>query len=437
MAILSANIHTGLDLANLELSLSLETLGGLSSVQSYDGMLPAADRWQPDYTVVPLSIRPVLGVFDPEGVRSLDNLLTKTLTASESLTGTWELVRSDGTVTTITSATPGFTVESQASVESGGVVQSTRFQLKMSKNLAAGEEFTLRFKARYGDGAGNYYDRTASATVRCESAGVPSGRLVLDSGVGYKYYPLRMDMTERTTTAHVYHGDGEILPSSGNCRFFWLVRDGGTWKIPDPVADFGLSVSTATGNPSVTVRVRCVDSLRVRCMAVYTHDGMTYGTVPQQYADAATAGTLPSWCATPLPVPDVPMPGLDTEFGVERVLDIKRMEIGRIATVQSPGVTVLAPEAMVFDHRGLLDPDKHDRELRTTWKTCAAKADGSIVGLATVGTGRVPVISADNAKGTLGGNVYAEIDDSGPLCALTAGGKYLTVGGDVLVAKKN
>jgi hypothetical protein len=214
------------------------------------------NEYIPDYTVVPLILKPNVSIIDKDGVLSDGNV-------NASLANiTWtEVIGTTSTV--ITSSTDGY------ELVSSGVGNGT---LRVKKNLSPDTTATLKFYAEYTDSrTGQVYKINASYLLKCDSSSKGVPELELDIDPAHFYNPLR-DTESIKVSAQLYV-DGGICPASYRAFTWDISRDGKTFStIGSSKLHYYISVSSDKTYCTVNQNLMG-EKFILRCRAQYDEDG--------------------------------------------------------------------------------------------------------------------------------------------------------------------
>lgn len=365
-----------------DISLSIENNGGVPSTQSVNSI----GTLYPDYTITPLTLDPVLSVFDPDTGESLGNDMENAATV------VWQQIEGN-TVTEITSSNSAYTIASAG---------ANRGRLQLKQNLSASGTRVLRCKVSYFDPRrGETVEHVATYKVTRRNDASARPRLRLDVPRALEYNPLR-DSSEIKITARLT-SPGKSWKAPVNCGFIWEKWTGSAWRrILSPsdagyeIMDYDVSISGDTSYITVS-RDRMGSELRIRCRAWYL-DPQTNN--PVGALSASFNGVAPT-----------------DEVFLKRNAKFK-VDVQNVGWRMSNGTRSVRPKAVISDIGNI----ENVSELDFRWKAGMSGAT-----LKDVATGQNPEISVPLASsGTF--EMDLDVKDRGSWCAAqTADGKILTL----------
>jgi hypothetical protein len=213
-------------------------------------------QYVPDYTAVPLTLRPRVTIIDKDGV------LVSGIVNSKLANITWtEVVGTTSTL--ITSESEGYSMTTSG--DDNGL-------LRISKNFTPGTGATLKFTAEYTDSrTGQVFHLKASYLVKCNAASKSIPELTLDVDESHVYNPLR-DADTAKVTAQLYV-DGGVCPTAMR-EFVWdISRDGKSYTdIGSSNLDYFIKVSADKTYCTVD-QTLMGQTFILRCRAKYDEGG--------------------------------------------------------------------------------------------------------------------------------------------------------------------
>ena len=362
----------------LQLVKSMEEFGSVAASQLYDA---DAAEYLPDFTLVPLALKPHVSVHDADGIIP-DGECTSQLTNI-----VWTEITSGGTATVISASNVNYEI-----ILSGAAAG----MLLVKKNLAANTQITLRFEADYVDSrTSQIHHITIEKAVTCSNATTAVPVLDIDCADTVVYNPFR-DADTLVITARLMKGTQQLTT---NVTYVWeKKRSDNSWSAlgTDVHHDLGYSLNAA-GN-QLTQSLRLMGGrMDVRVRATYPSQPSLTASSPTKY------------------------------FTLIRRLPKYEYEYAQAEDIEA-NVDVIYPRLMVDDHHGIVThPVANGNklgELRATWLTAPGVASGN-PSWSEVAHCEEPAISTApiNANGML---LDVQLQDRGPvLPVVNSSGKFL------------
>jgi len=248
-------ITKGLNFAfhTLALNKSITVIGSVPDTQSYDA---DNDTYTPDYTLTPLTLQPLAGIIDKDGVLQAGSINAKLINIRwyQTVGGIRTQITTDNTDFVIT----------QSGDNAGRIM--------VKKNIDPGSPVTLELHAEYMDiRTGHLYVIQMTKLIRCTNATLYIPILSLDTADQVLYNPLR-DQDVQVITASLRRGPDEC-PASLRLFVWEAARDDGSWhEVGQDVFDYCMSISS-DGTKCTVDRSLMGDELHVRCRAKYDIGG--------------------------------------------------------------------------------------------------------------------------------------------------------------------
>jgi hypothetical protein len=333
-----------------------------------------SSQYVPDYTVVPLTLRPNVTVLDKDGV------LASGVVNSALANITWTEVIGT-TETVITASNDGYEILS-ADNDNGCI--------RVKKNLTPDTTATLRFAAQYTDTrTGQVFQLKASYLLSCNSSSKSIPVLTLDTDHSTLYNPLR-DTATKKVTAQLYVNGG-ICPASYR-QFVWdISHDGKTWEnVGDSLMHYFVTVSS-DGTYCTVDQSLMGSKFLLRCRAKYSEDGKPSAVTLDDNSPCKTA-TFTRW-----------IPKLQTE-----IVAAKSVKAGN---------TQMQVDLIVSDTKNALS--NYQDVYLPVWYGNAQTSAGTVTPTTVLGYGAPLTIPTSFISATYGGILGADLVDRGPLTALT------------------
>ena len=230
----------------------IEVLAG-NPVQNYN---KDTDQYEPDRSLVPCVLMPVVSVSDPEGVMAGE----QTITGVEWYEGA---PKADGS-NRISTGTAGYTISASG---------KPTYSLTVTKNIDYDHPIELFAIFSFTDKRRNTQVKVERGiALRTTIFDSTNYSLKLNRGKGWSLNPLEQpDYTEPWTqsmVAQLYSGHEAV--ADANAAYWWQLLDGGTWRdITDDDLDVWIDGRSADGTWGKTLRfdARMIDgtaSFRVR-----------------------------------------------------------------------------------------------------------------------------------------------------------------------------
>jgi hypothetical protein len=359
------------DYTPLTVSCTITVDNTVSDEQVYNAFL---SQYIPDYTVVPMALRPDVRIVDRDGLLFSGNV-------NSSLANiTWTEVIGT-TATVITSDNDKY------EILSGGMDNGC---IRIKKNITPDTTVTLKFSAEYVDSrTKQVFPVSGSYLLACNSAAPSVPTLALDIDSSHLYNPLRD--TDKVRVNAALYVDGGICPVSKR-QFVWdISHDGKTWEnVGDSVLHYFIEV--AADGTYCTVRQSLMGSKMVlRCRAKFSETG-----------DLSSA-TLTSSSPTKSVTFTRRIPELQTEI------------VG--ASDLPPTATEMEVDLIVTDCKGVVS--NYQDVFQPVWYGNAQTEAGNVTPTTVRGYGAPCMLPTDFVSQTYGSVVGVELSDRGPLTAAT------------------
>lgn len=194
----------------LQVDFSFVVVGSVPPKQNYNA---DTNEYTPDYTLVPLTIQPRVGVVDKDGVIASGSVNAKLTNIR------WrEIV--GGETKTIESSNTSYVVT--LSGDNAG-------RIVVKKNAAPSNPITLEFSAEYIDTrTSQIYTVLRTFLIKCDNATSVQPRVVLDAAEQTLYNPLK-DVDDQVVTARLLLG--EEVADVDTREFVWEKCRGGQWSV--------------------------------------------------------------------------------------------------------------------------------------------------------------------------------------------------------------
>jgi hypothetical protein len=344
------------------------TVGDEQVYNSYLG------QYIPDYTAVPLKLRPDVRVIDQDGVLTAGSVNGKLANI------TWTEVIG-GTSTLITASNGDYEIVS-GDKDNGCI--------RVKKNVTPDTTLTLKFSAEYTDTrTGQVFQVQGSYLLACSSSAPSSPTLSLDIDPSHLYNPLR-DADEVKVKANLYV-DGGICPTAKRLFVWDLSHDGKTWE---DVGESGLHyfIEVAKDGTYCTVKQSLMGSKMVlRCRVRYSEAG-----------DPSTVALTDSCPAKSVTFTRY-IPALQTEI------------VG--ASDLPPAATEMEVDLIVTDSQGVVS--NYQEVYQPVWYGSAQTAAGNATPTKVIGYGAPCTLQTDFISQAYGSVIGVELVDRGPLTAIT------------------
>lgn len=354
--------------------------GGVPNEQTYDA---DSGEFSPDYSLVPLCIKPVIGIIDR------DLILTSGCVNAQLTDVSWRRVINGVEEKTPLTSTAGKYTITTSGDENG--------KLLWYVNAAPQKPILLRFKATYMDPrTGQIYNIIEDFSITCRNATHYIPVLQLSGGSSY-YNPTR-DEDKQTITASLRLGTEEC--SASKRAFVWeIARSSGNFTAVT-ADDLELKISS-DGTTATLDRSLMGEQITIRCRAKYSAAGNPSAV---QLSDSSPSKVIT--IARRIPPIDVEI--LDTVDNLQ------------------PGTRNFNPRAYIYDNVGELpNPTK---DILPIWYFGTNSHTKSIV-FVQQGHGLTPTIPTDLMDAKLGGILQIDPVILNPLALLTDGdGKVITDG---------
>lgn len=371
------------------------------------------DGHDPDWSVAPLVLRPVLSAIDPDG--ELGGQTPAFETGSK-----WE-VFIDGVPEVLTSGGTDTRYE----------LDTSDYTLKWKKNLDPGQTVIFRMTWVFTAGVQNY--RLAGTfTARCAPSTRKVPRLELDKPLTQKYCFCRED-GDIIIEARLTGGD-KNFQSKGqdpDCAFLWFRKDAGSdWRRIYPkgdsrrrLMDYDLEILDAEDGDDDTSRLlvhreMMGEGVSIMCRAWYMEDGVIFGGGIAENSSYTADADGDTFLTPGAPVGDSPA----AYYATERYLGKTEEKMLKVRSTYSDPNTMLKPEAYMEDQKGeVTDLERH---FRIGWYAVGSSTETFLA------SGKTPEIAAKDAAGKL---LTFRLEERGCLKAATYNGKVLTYGGKILL----
>ncbi len=411
----------------LEIVRSIEPIGSVPSAQMYDS---ESGEFTPDYTLVPLVLKPSVSVYDPSGkIESGDVTSALTNCVWYEIDGTGS---SDPTPVAISSGTD-YTI-------------GVNHMLYVKKNVSANKQITLRFEADYNDtrcSPTQINHISMNYVVECTHATTAPPVLDVDCPDTFVYNPLR-DNPTIVINARLMHGLVQLTTDVG---IVWeKKRSDGSWTTlgSDQYLDLGFSLNS-NGNQLTQDMSLMGERLDLRIRATYPNMPTLGNGNPVKFITLKRR--VPTYEEDFFGVPSNVDSDVDTIYPKLLVND----HHGRLihptgypgGTIQTVGEVQKAvsingdvDDIDSLSHLAEIDGthiSPYLGELKCTWKRAAGVASGN-PSYETVGYGENPGIGTELINGN-GMQVGIVVEDRGPRGPITdSNGDYILDGnGDVII----
>lgn len=366
----------------LQTSGEIEVIGSVPSTQVYQ-----ADKgeYTPDYTLTPLTLYPRCNATDPDAIVKIGGV-------NSGITNMKWYERVGTTRKLIDSSNTNYVV-----TESG----TNKGQILIRRNSSTTNPLTLEFYAEYVDSrTGQTYVYQYTHLLRAVDGSDAIPVLMIDSPSALNWNPCR-EISRQTITAKLMAGDLDVTATT-RCRFFWYrVLPTGTLElIVDGNGDNDFEIVSISKNVLVIDRDFIGPDQTYVCKASYVQTGTPASTPDSNIAQTSTAIRR-----------RIPTVECDWKGVPEGVAD---------------GTKVIYPKPIIRDTEG--DIPNPSEQFNCKWYTKAAGASSYSL----VATGYSPSIPF-----TDGMMLSLEVEDRGPWCTVTSGGKYVASGDKIIVARKN
>jgi len=364
----------------LQVNKSITLGGGVPNEQTYDA---DSGEYSPDYSLVPVCIKPVVGIIDR------DLILTSGCVNAQLTDVSWRRVIDGVEEKTPLTSTAGKYVITTSGDENG--------KLLWYVNAAPQKPILLRFKAAYMDPrTGQIYNIIEDFSITCRNATHYIPVLQLSGGSSY-YNPTR-DEDKQAITASLRLGTEEC--STGKRAFVWeIARSNGSFTAVT-ADDLELKISS-DGTTATLDRSLMGEQITIRCRAKYSAAGNPSAV---QLSDSSPSKVITIARR---------IPPIDAE-----VLDA-------IDSLQ-PGTRNINPRAYLYDNVGELpNPTKDILPLWYLGTNSHTKAINFVL----QGHGLTPTIPTDLMDAKLGGILQIDPVILNPLALLAdSDGKVITDG---------
>lgn len=334
-----------------------------------------SNQYVPDYTAVPLILRPNVTIIDKDGVLGSGSV-------NASLANiTWtEIIGSTSTV--IDSSNTKYEIISSTTSDNGSI--------RVKKNLTQDTTVTLKFTAQYTDSrTKQVFEVQASYLLSCNSSSKSQPTLTLDTDTSHLFNPLRDNATMKIT-AQLYVGGG--ICSSTYRAFVWdMSHDGKTWEnVGDSLTHYFVTVSSDATYCTVDQSLMGY-SFYLRCRAKYSEDGTPSSVTLDDNAPVKIVKFTRY------------IPKLQTEIvGVQDI---------------PAGNTQLHVDVIVSDTKDVLT--NYQEVYLPVWYGNAQNAAGTVTPTKVQAYGAPATISTDFVDATYGAAIGVDLVDRGPLLATT------------------
>ena len=353
----------------LQVSTSMSVEGSVPDRQNYDA---DTGEYTPDYTLTPLTLQPLTGQIDKDGLLLPGNINAK-------LTNIKYREVEGGASKVISLEDPGYNITTSGD-------QAGRIQVK--KNANPGNPITLEFSADYIDPRTDQIVAIRKThMVKCNNATPFTPALSLDAPATAIYNPLS-DASIQVVRASLKLGVEEC-PAEDR-EFVWEVkRSNGSWSEVGWLMDYFLSVSgdTLTVDKSIMG-----DECSVRCRAKYDINGNP-GSV--SLSDSS--------------------PSASVNF-VRRLQKYEYDISGAPVNIPS-NLMFINPDVVIQDTNGLIE--NAIEELLPVWYIATNKSSGSL-DYEMAGEGLNPIISTSLMDDINGAVIGVEVKDRGGFKAIKA-----------------
>lgn len=373
----------------------LTVVGNVPNSQTFDA---TTGRYEPDFTLSPLTIDPEVAAIDS------DTPLSSTDARKFLANMHWYEVNSDGTVTEIlvagnVSSPVGYSVVNTTE----GDPLAGRIQL--AKNALPGTPIMLRFEADLLSGQDRFHI-VKDISVQCRDTS-PAVSCKFDTPDVVTYNPVR-DTAELPVRLRVWE-NGHDADSSHFIPVWEVRRSDGTWSgYGSELTDYWMEIASDLMSAKINLdRMGYGISVRVRLR--YDRDGN------------------PS--AITLAADDLSVPFCRLEC-LRHIACYDHKLLG-IPDSRESWVTEVVPRVYIEDARGeITDPERY---FKVTIYACPAGRSLTVSDIvANSCMARIPVSIAGGKALKIG----CSVDELSPLLALTVDGSILTAGGTILLAKK-
>ena len=364
----------------LQVNKSMVLVGGVPNEQTYDA---DSGEFSPDYSLVPVCIKPVIGIIDR------DRVLTSGCVNAQLVDVSWHRVI-DGVEdkTPLTSTAGKYTITTSGD-ENG--------KLLWYINATPQNPILLRFRAKFRDPrTGHAYNIIEDFPIRCRNATHYIPVLQLSGGSSY-YNPCR-DKDKQTITASLRLGTEEC--STGKRAFVWEIARSNGYFTEVTADDLELKISS-DGTTATLDRSLMGEQITIRCRAKYRAAGNPSAV---QLTDNSPSKVITIARR---------VPSVDAE-----ILDL-------VDNLQ-PGTKSFNPRVYLYDNVGEIpNPTK---DILPIWYFGTNSHTESVV-FVQQGHGLSPTIPTDLMDDKLGGILDIDPKILDPLTLLTGGdGKVITDG---------
>lgn len=184
----------------LQVDISFAVVGSVPPKQNFNA---ATKEYTPDYSLVPLTIQPTVGVLDKDGIiasGSVNSKLTN-IRWRETIGGTTKTIETSNTAYTIT------------------LTGANAGRIQVKKNATPSNPITLEFSAEYIDPrTSQIYSVLRTFLIKCDNATPAQPRVVLDAADQTLFNPLK-DADDQVVTARLLLGEEEAAADTR--EFVW------------------------------------------------------------------------------------------------------------------------------------------------------------------------------------------------------------------------
>nr|DAT75155.1 MAG TPA: hypothetical protein [Caudoviricetes sp.] len=365
----------------LQVSKSMILVGGVPNKQTYDA---DSGEYAPDYSLVPLCIKPVIGIIDR------DRILTSGCVNSQLTDVSWRRVINGVPESAALESTAGKYVITTSGDDNG--------KLLWYINAQPQAQITLNFRASYLDSrTGQVYNINQDISIVCSNATHYIPTLLLSSGSRY-YNPCR-DEDSQTIKASLRLGTEEC--STSKRAFVWEMARSSGYFSAITADDLEIKIS-ADGTTATLDRSLMGEQITIRCRAKYSPSGNPSAV---QLTDASPSKVITI---------SRRIPPIDAEI------------LGTVDNLE-PGTRNINPSAYLYDNVGEIpNPTK---EILPLWYFATNSHTKSIV-YEQKGHGLNPTIPTALMDAKLGGILQLDPVILNPLALLVDGDGKVIVDGD-------
>jgi hypothetical protein len=367
---------------------SLTVKGSVPARQTYNA---DEDEYEPDYTLTPLVILPIVGIIDKDGTLTSGHI-------NDKLTNIQWTEQQGNTSADITSTSENYQIISSGA-ENG--------ELIVRRNVSDRQPLTLTFSAEYYDSrTQQVISIKDSILVSCKNASPEVPVLVLSTGDTQIYNPLT-DYGTQTVKAQLMLEKKEC--PAANRLFVWEVMRKGEWvTLGSHNMDYFATVSEDTSELTLD-KTLMGDGVSIRCRARYSNTG--------QPESVALKETSP-WCVA----------------NVVRRIPSMDYDITGVPSNLPADLMYIYPKLTVYDNQGVIS--NPEQELMPLWYMATNKASGTL-SYTQVAHGYEPKIATTWLDKVMGAVMGVELQDQGPWKALADSDDYALTDdeGNVLLFK--